>query len=158
MRVSSEESTDLDLLFTQVQETSHKQTNKQPQCFYTFHQKIQVWRLWAHQDNPSTVSEPPRYARRPYSCKKRDDASTADHKMLNENESRLKHRHAVVLQDLLSYGIQCDSMKKKKCAVNFVVRFSAGKKVLFIQTFLWNFLANVKTCVGITTSQLHTNQ
>ena len=45
------------------------------------------------------------------------DASAADQKVLSEEtESRLQHRHAVVVQDLYSFWLQSYPTKKKKTA------------------------------------------
>ena len=45
---------------------------------------------------------------------KSGNAPTADHKIVDEeNESRMQHRHAVVVQDIDSFWIQCHTAKNK---------------------------------------------
>ena len=42
---------------------------------------------------------------------------TADHKVQNEeNESRMQHRHAVVVKDLYSHRIQSYPIEEQNCA------------------------------------------
>ena len=74
----------------------------------------------------------------------------ADHSLLSEeNESRLQHRHAVVVHDLCSYWICCvptqnkTAQKTMKRLQKFV---QADQKpgILFIQISLWNLFVLVK--------------
>ena len=92
------------------------------------------------------------------------DAMTADHKVLSEeNESRLQHRYAAVVEDLYSYWIQRNPTINKIAQemVKYVCKLSCPQSkshVLLIHSILWCFIALVRTCVGITTSQPNSDQ
>ena len=99
----------------EVKETKHKQANWQAHCFYTLLEdpECEVCKFTTTTRVPGWIRWEARgdRARHPL---KFGDAFTADHKVLSEeNESRLHHRYAVVVQDLDSHWIQCYPTKRK---------------------------------------------
>ena len=112
---SEEESTDLLSYRRKVQETQQKQANWQAQCFYTF-SKIRVVKFASSQETTHAPcrNRPDALGDRVHLPHKVGDAITADRKVhYEENESRMQHRHAVVVKDLCSHRNQTNPMKNK---------------------------------------------
>ena len=90
------------------------------------------------------------------------EAITADHRGPNEeSESRLQHRYAVVVQDFHSYRIQSYPKKNEiaQGTMNSLHKFVPPDQrpgIVHTDNFL-DFSVLVKPCVGITTSQPHTD-
>ena len=84
---------------------------------------------------------------------KNGDAFTADHKVVNEeNEPRLQHRYADVVQNLL-FLLDTRLDEKQSCARNSEmfanIRAARSKNLVsFTQIILWSLFALVKTCVA----------
>ena len=92
------------------------------------------------------------------SCRNRPDARGD---RIHLNESRLQHRYAVVMQDLSSYWIQ--RYRTRNTAQETMKRMQKfvppdQKPVIIILIIPWSLSVLVKTLVGITTSQPHTDQ
>ena len=90
-----------------VHVTKHNQANWQAQGFYPFCPRVRIVQLSSRRP-PELVAGTARMHEETVIMyrKKEGDAFTADQKVVNEeNESRLQHRYAGVVQDLYSHWI-----------------------------------------------------